>query len=290
MELLRALAVLAESPSEETAGLARVLNLDRPPTAAEHTDLFVFQLVPYASVYLGAEGMLGGEAEDRVRGFWLALGHAPPTEPDHLAALLGLYVRLSELEEAETDLTRRAALGRARAALLFEHLMSWQPAFLEKAIEIGPSPFRDWGRLLKSALVAEAASLSPPDVLPLHLREAPGLPNKETASLDELVSAILAPVRCGMVLTRSDLQRAGRELGLGVRAGGRRFVLGALLEQDATAIMDWLGAEAERWTGLYHSYADSLGSIATFWANRASQTASFAAQLSRTARAIAIDP
>jgi hypothetical protein len=168
--------------------------------------------------------------------------------------------------------------------------MSWQPAFLEKAIEIGPSPFRDWGRLLKSALVAEAASLSPPDVLPLHLREAPGLPNKETASLDELVSAILAPVRCGMVLTRSDLQRAGRELGLGVRAGGRRFVLGALLEQDATAIMDWLGAEAERWTGLYHSYADSLGSIATFWANRASQTASFAAQLSRTARTIAIDP
>ncbi len=283
MELLRALAVLAESPSEESAGLARVLSLDRPPSAAEHTDLFVFQLVPYASVYLGAEGMLGGEAEDRVRGFWRALGHAPPTEPDHLTALLGLYVRLAELEEAETDLTRKAALGRARAALLFEHLLSWQPAFLEKVIEIGPGPFRDWGRLLKSALVAEASGLGVPTDLPLHLREAPGLPDAEPASLEELVSAFVAPVRCGIILTRTDLQRAGREVGLGVRAGGRRFVLGSLLEQDAPAMMEWLGAEADRWVGLHLGYADCLGSIATFWAERARRTATFAELLHRVA-------
>jgi len=263
--------------------------MGRPPTPAEYTDLFVFQLVPYASVYLGAEGMMGGEAENRVRGFWLALGRTPPTESDHLATLLGLYVHLSELEEDEVDPTRREALLRARTALLFEHLMSWQPAYLEKAIEIGPGPFRDWGRLLKSTLVAEAASLGAPDRLPLHLREASGLPSTEPASMDELVSAILAPVRCGIILTRTDLERAGRELGLGVRAGGRRFVLGSLLEQDATAIMEWLAADAERWVGLHRSYGDSLGPIATFWADRAGQMASFAARLSRTARTMATD-
>ena len=35
--------------------------------------------------------MLGGEARDRIAGFWRALGLVPPPEPDHLAVMLGLY-------------------------------------------------------------------------------------------------------------------------------------------------------------------------------------------------------
>ena len=87
MELFRALAVLAEPPRAETAHLAVALELGAVPEASEYTDLFVFQLYPYASVYLGAEGMLGGEARDRIAGFWRALGQVPPAEPDHLAVM-----------------------------------------------------------------------------------------------------------------------------------------------------------------------------------------------------------
>jgi TorA maturation chaperone TorD len=285
MELFRALAVLAEPPREETTALVQLLKLGRAPSATEYSDLFLFQLYPYASVYLGAEGMLGGEAGDRVAGFWRAIGQTVPNEHDHVATLLGLYARLGDLEALEAvGGERRAALGRARAALLFEQLLCWLPAYLEKAIEIGPPPYAKWGRLLRSALLEEAASLEAPELLPLHLREAPGPPEGSDEPA-ELLAALLAPVRSGMILTRSDLQRAGRDLGLGVRAGERRFVLNALLEQDPVAIMKWLAVEAGSWIERHRSYSDSLGPTATFWAERAARMAEFVSQRSYPANA-----
>ncbi|HAC46500.1 MAG TPA: hypothetical protein DCF65_10605, partial [Chloroflexi bacterium] len=85
------------------------------------------QLWPYASIYVGAEGKLGGEARDRVAGFWRALHLTPPAEPDHLAALLGLYATLADMEAAEQDPARRQLRRSSRQALLWEHLLSWLP-------------------------------------------------------------------------------------------------------------------------------------------------------------------
>ncbi len=65
-ELLRSLGVLCEPPEAAHVAIAEALCLPGRIDAADHTELFGFQLVPYASVYLGAEGMLGGEAADRV--------------------------------------------------------------------------------------------------------------------------------------------------------------------------------------------------------------------------------
>src|SRR5207253_2718660 len=84
MELLRALAVVAEAPHKEQIRFGEMLELPGHPTSAEHTDLFDFQLSPYASVYLGTEAMIGGEARDRIAGFWRAIHLDPPSQPDHL--------------------------------------------------------------------------------------------------------------------------------------------------------------------------------------------------------------
>ena len=88
MELLRCLGSLIEPPSEEVQRFADLLDLGPLPSASEHTDLFLFQLYPFASVYLDSEGKMGGEARDRIAGFWRALEMVPPTEPDHLTVLL----------------------------------------------------------------------------------------------------------------------------------------------------------------------------------------------------------
>ena len=69
------------------------------PSAAEHTDLFHFQLYPYASVYLGEEGMLGGEARDRIAGFWRILDLEPPLECDHLTVMLTYLAEVTEREQ-----------------------------------------------------------------------------------------------------------------------------------------------------------------------------------------------
>ncbi len=88
--------------------LSELLGLPAAPAAADWTELFVFELAPYASIYVGAEGMIGGDARDHVAGFWRALGLVPPTEPDHLSALLAFYASLSEFGDRRSETARRA--------------------------------------------------------------------------------------------------------------------------------------------------------------------------------------
>ncbi len=277
MELFRALAVLAEPPTAETARIADAIALGAAPRPEAYTELFVFQLYPYASVYLGDDGMLGGEARDRIAGFWRALGQTPPTEPDHLATLLGLYARLAEPEAApeQRSSPRREAVARARATLLYEHLLSWLPPYLDKAIELGAAadlaPYAAWARLLKRALLDEAARLPYPPALPRHLRETRPLP--VDAPVDQLIAALLAPARSGIIITRSDLARAAQALGLGLRAGERRFALVALLDQDPGGVVEWVSCEATLWRKRHLELRDVLGPIAECWADRAADTA-----------------
>src|SRR5262245_19090493 len=114
IETLRALAVLLEPPRPEHASIAAALELPAVPSADEHTAMLVFQAYPFASVYLGGEGMLGGEARHRVAGFWRALGGEPPAEPDHLSVLLAGLAALSDQPSV-------------RGALFWEHVASWMP-------------------------------------------------------------------------------------------------------------------------------------------------------------------
>lgn len=284
MELFRALGSLVESPTQETASVAALLDLGPVPDAAAYSELFLFQLYPFASVYLGLEGQLGGEARDRVAGFWRALDETPPAEPDHLATLLGLYARIHELECTAADTAARSVWRRTRHACLWEHLASWVPVFLAKLREIAPPFYHAWGELLEAALAQETAELGALDRLPLALRVAPPMPDpRASARSSEFLAALLSPVRSGLVLTRSDLAGAGRELGLGLRVGERRFILRAMLGQDAEVTLRWLAREASAWADRHDRAASVAPELAEFWIDRATATATLLRELSADA-------
>jgi hypothetical protein len=249
-------------------------------SASDYTEIFLLQLWPYASIYVGAEGKLGGEARDRVAGFWRALRLTPPPEPDHLAALLGLYASLAESEEAEQDPAGRRLRRSSRHAMLWEHLLSWLPPFLAKLDEIGSPFYVAWGALLRESLIGEAQKLGASDQLPLHLREAPAMPDPRTDGADEFLAALTAPVRAGMVLVRDDLRRAARELGLGLRQGERTYVLKALLGQEPAMTLKWLADEAGRWVQIHGSMSDELDPVRGFWSLRAQASAELIRSLS----------
>lgn len=285
MELFRALGCLVEPPSPATRRLADLLDLGPVPEEAVHTALFDFQLYPYASVYLEAEGMLGGEPRDRIAGFWRALGETPPREPDHLAVMLACHAGLCEMEaEARSERDRRAG-RQLRHAFLWEHLLSFLPAFLAKATELGAGFYAGWARLLDRALREEADRVGAPRRLPLHLREAPRLPDPRRGSPGDFVRLLLSPVRSGVILVRSDLRRAADELGLGLRMGERKYVLEALLGQDASATLGWLAVEAERWAEIHRTWSESTGAVARFWAERADRTGALLRSLSEDTNA-----
>lgn len=287
MELFRALAVLAEPPTKEAARVALALELGSLPEQSEYTDLFVFQLYPYASVYLGAEGMLGGEARDRIAGFWRALGQTPTAEADHLAVLLALYARLAELEMDESDAVRRQGWHVARKALLWEHLLSWLPAYLSKMEEIAEPFYRRWSETLLAALFEEARTLGKQEQLALHLRDTPRLFDPRENETGEFLQSLLTPARSGMVLVRSDLSRAAHKLSLGLRMGERKFIIKSLFSQDAAGMLDWLEDEAREWAVRHRAHKEILGDTATAWENKALASAALLRELKQTANKMA---
>lgn len=287
-ELLRTLAALLEPPSSELAPLARLLELGDLPSAAEHADLFLFQLYPYASVYLGAEGMLGGEARDRIAGFFRALGLTPPDPADDLPVLLSFHAALAEREDGAAGPEEGAKAARARRAFFHEHLASWLFPYLDKLADVAPPFYRRWGELLGEALTEELLRLGPPERLPLHLALAPSAADPRAEGAAAFLASLLSPVRSGVLLVRDDLRRAARELDLGSRAGERRFALEALLSQDGPAVLAWLGREAEGWARRHAVRAGMLGATARFWAERAESMARLCAALAAESRELRI--
>jgi Nitrate reductase delta subunit len=272
-ELLRALGAVAGDPADarrvaDVLGLAGCGN-------AEHTEVFVLNCPPYAAVYLGAEGGLGGEAADRVAGFWRALGVTAPAEPDHLSSLLSLYAQLGSLG---------SPMEHAREALFWEHLWPWLPGYLAAVGEIGVAGLTEWAGLLSEAIAAEtplsedALSDAPPSEAPLPeasmpvaLRDAPP-PLGGDCPVAELVAALVTPVRSGMILTRRALASGAGQAGAGHRIGERRFALRAMLEQEPERTLGWLAGEADRWSARHLAVA-AADPVRQWWADRAASTA-----------------
>ncbi len=285
-ELLRALGSLAALHTDAAAGIAAALDL-APWTRAEHTLLFVLELPPYASIHLGPEGKLGGEGADRVAGCWRALGMSPPADADHLANVLGLYAELGEAAEACRTPAARALLDHVRESVLWEHLWSWVPGYLDAVKRVSPEA-GGWSRLVTAALSREVGSSAAPHDVPLALRAAPPAVTAEM-SLGDLLDALTTPVRSGFVLTQGDLAGAAGLAGVGLRRGERRFALRAMLEQDGVATLRSLSDHAHRWAALHATrptvVADPHLDPSRWWASRAATSASVLRRLADEGRA-----
>jgi TorA maturation chaperone TorD len=270
MEVLRALATLLDPPIAAHAPIATALAIAPTASLAEHTDVLVFQAYPYASVYLGNEGMLGGDARDRIAGLLRALETEPPADVDHLGVLFAALAELADLEGIAG--ANAAPVRRARHALFWEHVASWMPPYLATIDRIASPFYARWAAIASAAVAAEADLLGPPARLATHLHLASPLP-AELDRLDDLLTVVLAPVRVGFTLVRDDLLRAAGELGLGCRTGERRFALRSLLAQDAGAVLDWMADEAARQAAVYD--LSPLEPTAAWWAARARAAAAW---------------
>lgn len=295
MELFRALGSLIESPSPEHTRVAAALGLPAAPTPAEHARVVAQQRYPYASVYLGAEGMLGGEARDRIAGFRRALGleeepadpseggdrsstgAVPGREPDHLAALLGLLAALERWRCEEADPARRALLTQARTTLLWEHLTSWTGPYLVSFERCDSAFHRRWASLLQETLAHLCRDVEFPDYLPAALRAGPGLADPRREGGPAYIASLLAPVRSGLILLRDDLERLAGDLGLACRAGERRYVLNAFLAQDSGPTLQWLAEHAADWSRRVATKGPAP--IAAWWSKRAVGTAALLKEL-----------
>ena len=284
MELFRALGALIEAPLPEHGRLAEALGLPSVPDPAVHGAVVAFQRYPYASVHLGPEGMMGGEARDRIAGFRRALGigkavatHSHAAEADHLTSLLALLAALDRWREDEPDSARAALLEEGRVTLVWEHLASWTGPYLTSFEGSGVPFYEAWATLLGEALDRLCSEIAFPNYLPAALRVAPPLADPRTEGGEAFIASLLAPVRSGVILLRDDLVRLGEETGRACRAGERRYVLGAFLAQDPGATLHWLAGHAREWSGRVGRGGPAR--IAGWWSRRAAAAAALLSRL-----------
>jgi nitrate reductase delta subunit len=269
-ELLRALGAVAGDPADARTAAA-ALGLAGCGDA-EHADVFVLNCPPYASVYLGAEGGLGGEGADRVAGFWRAIGlDAGPGEPDHLTSLLSLYASLGEAATEARTARTAAALSQMRRALFDEHLWPWLPGYLSAVSDLGVGALTAWAEVTLRAVKRERGGAGRAVGLPLALREAPAAVDGD-GGLGELLGGLVAPVRSGLILTRRAVAAGAGQVGAGHRIGERRFALRAMLESEPNRTAGWLGEEAARWSRRHLGIAAG-DPVQQWWADRAGATA-----------------
>lgn len=281
MELFRALGSLIESPSREHERIAEAIGLPRPPTPSVHGTIVAYQRYPYASVYLGPEGMMGGEARDRVAGFSRALGVDAETEEDHLASLLGLLAALDGWQREESIEARRVLLDQARMTLVWEHLASWLGLYLASFEGCGDAFYEAWANLLGGALDEVADQMPLPGYLPAALRSAPGLADPRREGGGAFLAGLLAPARVGGIILRDDLVRLGDEVGLACRAGERRYVLRSFFAQDPVGTLRWLASHAGGWSEKLAGRGPEP--IARWWSGRACESARLLAELAEGA-------
>lgn len=279
MEVYRALGLLIEAPAKGHHTVAEALGLPDVPDGTIHGAEIAFQRYPYASVYLGPEGKLGGDARGRVAGFWTALGMDSPNEPDHLAALLSLMTSLGEAEAAARDEAEVALLRQARTTLAWEHLHAWCVPYLH-SFRSSPSPYyRQWADLTRAAIL-QILRGTRPDHLPVALVAAGENPLADPRDGERgggFVPQLLAPARSGIVVLRSDLADLADSVGLAMRAGERAYAMSWFLGQDPAGTLSWLGEFAERWARGLEGQGDDP--VVAWWAGRARRTAGLLAEL-----------
>lgn len=284
-DLIRLLGKFIDAPGEAHLKWAAALGLVGPASLetwrAHHAQSFIEQCYPFASVYLGPEGAIGGAAANRVADFRELLGSTIAGPPDALGALLADYAEL--VERSEND--PRAL--HAREAMLWEHLLSWLIPFLDSVERSAPTPYAPWASLTRHIFIAEAEFVGNPGYMPLQLRDAPvGDIGSHTHSLDDVVRSLLVPVRSGIVITRHDLSRIANAVGVTTYIGGRHLLLHSLLKQEPKATLERLANEALRQAQAHGREHDALGMISNFWSERALATAAalkaMAAQIATT--------
>ena len=258
---------------------------DEDEAAADHYALFSLEVFPYASVFLEAEGRLGGSTADQVYRLYAHAGFQPKLDresADHLTHELALLAFLSEAEAdaLEDDKQHEAERMRRRMqAFMDEHLLWWLPAFVQ-AVQQQSYPFyAALGRLTLDVVLDHRAALGEESRIPEErmVAEPPDLLAEEKTGLKDIAAYLTTPAWSGLFLSRSDLARMGRgerlPRGFGSRVQTLTNLLRAAAEFDRVPpLLDALDAQADAWESFYQKLSDSglesVEAVAQMWTNR----------------------
>jgi TorA maturation chaperone TorD len=261
-EILEALAEVIENPDPHP-DILEVLELVW--TRDGFTELFDFDLPPFASYYLTIGPVLGGEPVGYLRGLLSAYlrPELQPSQPDSLSFLLRLLALLLRQQSADRALP-----------IFYEALSPWLGTYARAIASFAPLGFTRIGALLGEVSQDWSAAMPSAFSLPYLLRSAPE--PLEMKDRETVIDSLLSPIASGLILPRSELIRITHRHGLGMRPGGRRFSFQSLLD---TSPSETLGAILEVIATQMNWYRDIDSPVALWWHRRLASTQSSVIEL-----------
>lgn len=216
-----------------------------------YTRLFLVEAPPYASLFLEAPPVIGGETSRAWEDFLAAQGH-PLTSLERAAAAdhAGLYVRAL------------AAAERANAASAVLHeALRWLPQFLTTVERNDKRGFYGKVAALAALALQESARSASPGI---YLPDSEPPPDPEDDSLRSLARWLSTPAWSGWFLTKAYLRQLaalfGTPLGMPEREQMLEQVFEASALDERTALLlDALLAEQKRWMQALKGWQAALG-------------------------------
>jgi putative dimethyl sulfoxide reductase chaperone len=204
--------------------------LDCDEMAAHHQQVFGFEVLALAGIYLDPEGLIGRAATDRAAVLLRSLGLSlDPTgdSPEHLGRQLQLLAVLTGAKETAESADEGTALDRQIVAVLDQLLLPWLPA-VTVALMRTEHPFYTaladtvWGL---AAGAHRAALEEEPKAPDFEMSDDADLLERDRTGLREIADFLVTPSRCGFLLSRAGITRASRNAGVPRGFGDRRMML-----------------------------------------------------------------
>lgn len=278
----------------EISELAATLSdhFEADEAAADHQQLFGFNVFPHESIFLDPSGLLGGPIADAILLGRQRAGFVRQIDSDmvdHLGQELKYLALLSDHEararqDGSNDIVRRMA-GLQRE-FLDQHLLRWLPALLVAIEKQGQRFYNALIHLVFDLSLAHRADLSSTPAPEFVLPDPPALLTQKGTGLKEIAAYLLAPPYSGIYLSRDDIGRLARRQELPRGFGNRQQMLLNLwrsaamydgLETSIEALQDFVSS----WFDTYDQLRSDpqLRPFVTAWRSRTAATISLLTEM-----------
>ncbi|MCP4421677.1 MAG: molecular chaperone TorD family protein [Chloroflexi bacterium] len=210
---------------------------DEDETASAHHHLFAFNIFPYEALFLGNDGLLGGDVTQAVTLAYHDAGYVVDTavsSPDHLGCQLDFlaFLAAAEADAWEDELIQVAEhLRTMQQTFLQTHLLRWSIPCLLAIQEQGEPFFAQLAALTLALILAHHDELAKTAVSPQNfLPPTKNILARDKTGFKEIVRHLLTPAFSGIYLSRHTIGQLARQLELPRGFGNRDQMLMNLLQ------------------------------------------------------------
>lgn len=267
--------------------------------AAEHYQLFGFNVFPFESIFLDDSGLSGGSISGDVARACHDMGFvADGDSPDHVGQEVAFLAYLCRLELAarQNDPGNVPIVRQQQLEFMQTHLLRWLPS-LVCAVEQQGNSFFTAVAYISLALAADhyqdLGGESNTHVGQWTLPPPPPLLEQNKTGIKEVAVYLTTPATCGIYLGRDDIGRLARRLDLPRGFGDRQQLLTNLMRtavqyDQFSNLLLAVKAVVDDWQEGYRTSGEQMPVLQPFlapWVERANHTGQLIEQMLRQVEA-----